>query len=599
MSTQSIHQIFLTSLSSGRLSSSRQSAAQLSPDCSERTRVAQQHPRAFFAGSDFHLAEMRRFLVVVVVAALLTENLALPIGKEGQREDVVTRCLVDVLSKALSKPDSQLDPECKDILLAGVKHAPLDKKSARTVTHGEVVNGQPETPEANGADVKDIEALLKSVEGKRETPEDERSQESWSLGDDKGHENGEEEPRQKRSTSWRPKYSSRKNKRGEEEEDNERSQESWDLDEKRSEEEEGEREKRKDKRGWRPGRYHQRRHKRDEESDDERSQESWSLGDDKGHENGEEEPRQKRSTSWRPKYSSRKNKRGEEEEDNERSQESWDLDEKRSEEEEEGEREKRKWRPGRYHQTRHRRDESDDERSQEYWDFDNGRDKRKWRPGRYHQTRHKRDEELPEEPREENNEERSQESWDFDNGRDKRGWRPGRYHQRRHKRDEEFSDDSDYERSQEYWDFDTGYDKRNWRPGRYHQRRHRRDEEVTNEEPDNERSQESWSLDKRNGKDEYHHGNKYHSHGGGSLEEDAEQGGDSEEYEEQVQGRNEALRYLSEKRNPWIYRGYYHPTWFKREQDNATPNKEKELETLAAMDIELQKIAAKLHDNGT
>lgn len=27
--------------------------------------------------------------------------------------------------------------------------------------------------------------------------------------------------------------------------------------------------------------------------------------------------------------------------------------------------------------------------------------------------------------------------------------------------------------------------------------------------------------------------------------------------------------------------------------------KEKELETLAAMDMELQKIAAKLHDNGT
>lgn len=33
----------------------------------------------------------------------------------------VTRCLVDVLSKALSKPDSHLDPECKDILLAGLE----------------------------------------------------------------------------------------------------------------------------------------------------------------------------------------------------------------------------------------------------------------------------------------------------------------------------------------------------------------------------------------------------------------------------------------------------------------------------------------------
>ncbi|KAJ0061273.1 hypothetical protein NL108_014422, partial [Boleophthalmus pectinirostris] len=30
----------------------------------------------------------------------------------------VTRCLVEVLSKALSKPDSQLDQECKDIIYA-------------------------------------------------------------------------------------------------------------------------------------------------------------------------------------------------------------------------------------------------------------------------------------------------------------------------------------------------------------------------------------------------------------------------------------------------------------------------------------------------
>lgn len=33
----------------------------------------------------------------------------------------VTRCLVEVLSKALTKPDSQLDTECKDILLAGLE----------------------------------------------------------------------------------------------------------------------------------------------------------------------------------------------------------------------------------------------------------------------------------------------------------------------------------------------------------------------------------------------------------------------------------------------------------------------------------------------
>lgn len=32
----------------------------------------------------------------------------------------VKRCLVEVLSKAFSSPDSQLDQECKDILQAGL-----------------------------------------------------------------------------------------------------------------------------------------------------------------------------------------------------------------------------------------------------------------------------------------------------------------------------------------------------------------------------------------------------------------------------------------------------------------------------------------------
>uniref|UniRef100_G3PFV1 Chromogranin A n=2 Tax=Gasterosteus aculeatus TaxID=69293 RepID=G3PFV1_GASAC len=201
-------------------------------------------------------------LIVVVVACLLTKNLALPVGKAGQREDVVTRCLVEVLSKALSKPDSQLDQECKDILRAGVQHSPLDKKSIEVAaTHGETANSDPDAPK--GADVKDIEALLKSIEDKREIPEDERSQESWSLGDEKEkrHDNQEEEEREKRS-SWRAgRYHQKKHKRGEEEEDNERSQESWGLDERRSEGDGGEE---REKRSWRP-RYLQRKPKRDEE----------------------------------------------------------------------------------------------------------------------------------------------------------------------------------------------------------------------------------------------------------------------------------------------------------------------------------------------
>lgn len=36
-----------------------------------------------------------------------------------------------------------------------------------------------------------------------------------------------------------------------------------------------------------------------------------------------------------------------------------------------------------------------------------------------------------------------------------------------------------------------------------------------------------------------------------------------------------SFRYLAEKRNPWIFRGYYHPAWFKRDSDEhaATSNK--------------------------
>ncbi|CDQ98762.1 unnamed protein product, partial [Oncorhynchus mykiss] len=133
---------------------------------------------------------MKLVFVFAVVAYFFAEHLALPVGEERQREDVVTRCLVEVLSKALTKPDSHpLDQECKDILKAGNKHcaqhaAPVEKKSDEVLTNEE--EGKEHEPEAPGADVKDIEALLKSVEEKRETPEDEdRSQESWDLNYEK------------------------------------------------------------------------------------------------------------------------------------------------------------------------------------------------------------------------------------------------------------------------------------------------------------------------------------------------------------------------------------------------------------------------------
>ncbi|KAK7906791.1 hypothetical protein WMY93_015403 [Mugilogobius chulae] len=358
---------------------------------------------------------MRLLLVLTTVASLLSENQALPVGKEGQREDVVTRCLVEVLSKALSKPDSKLDQECKDIIYAGVKHAPsIDKKSSDVP----LAQGQAEVPGTNGADVKDIENLLKTVGEKRETPEGERSQESWGLG-----EEGAE----------------------------------------------------REKRSWRPGRFHQRKSKRDEEAEEDfdRSQESWGL-DKRGDYDDDEEQEIEKRASWRPRYQQRKHKRDEEplglwEPDDERSQETWDVD-------------KRIWKPThRYHHKKKFRskrggedeDDEDGERSQESWGLEDERDKRSWRPGRFHQRRQRRDEEVSEEAREEPEDERSQEYWEFD-PRDKRDWRAGRYHQRRHKRDEEFTEPDNY-RSQEYWDFDL--DKRDWRGGRYHQRRHKREED--------------------------------------------------------------------------------------------------------------------------
>ncbi|XP_061900939.1 secretogranin-1 [Entelurus aequoreus] len=626
------------------------------------------------------MTTFRLLLQLLLLVSGLTGNQALPTGSDGQREDVVTRCLMEVLSKALSKPDAELDEECKDILQAGVKYAPLDKKSIEA-TNEEEIKDHREEPEAKGIDTENIQALLKSVEPKRENLEDERSQESWSLEKRHQQDDGEHEEQRDKRSDWRPgRYHQKKPKRDEEaeeelEEDGQRSQESWDL-MKRSSNDEEERYKRiwkprhryhhkikfhkrgdeasakddyeersqeswglddeRDKRNWRPGRFHQRRHKRDEElseetredPNEERSQESWDVDTD----------RYKRD--WRPgRYHQRRHKR-DEEPDEERSQESWDFD-------------KRDWRAGQYHQRRQKRDEElsedaredpDEERSQESWDFDTDRYKRVWRPGRFHQRRQKRDEELSEEAREEPDEERSQESWDFDTDRYKRDWRPGRFYQRQHKRDEELSEetreDPDEERSQESWDFN----KRDWRPGRYHQKKHKRDEELSDEkreELNGERSQEYWSFDQRpgdNGQDiekriwkprhRYHHKIKYHKRGGGASEEEALRS-DSEDSDED---RSEVLSFLPDKRNPWISRGFYHPAWFKRDPEGhatsnkmdevarllsykinqltnqegpkgivqpraLTPHEEKALGNLAAMDAELKKIAAKLHDN--
>ncbi|KAL0967721.1 hypothetical protein UPYG_G00256040 [Umbra pygmaea] len=156
---------------------------------------------------------MKVLFIFALVASFLSENLSLPVGTKGQREDVLTRCLVDVLSKALTKPDLHpLDPECKDILKGPQHPDTVEKKSDEDVLiHTEESKGHKPDPEDPGAGVKDIEALLKSVAEKKDTPEDgersqevedERSQESWDLNDDKVRSKEEEVGREKRI--WKP-----------------------------------------------------------------------------------------------------------------------------------------------------------------------------------------------------------------------------------------------------------------------------------------------------------------------------------------------------------------------------------------------------------
>ncbi|KAG7259508.1 hypothetical protein CRUP_031784, partial [Coryphaenoides rupestris] len=175
----------------------------------------------------------------------------------------VKRCLVQVLAKALSKTDSHpLDPDCKYILQAGVKHGPSNGiMEGGALPHEDGAKPQAEAPEIKQEDVKDIEQFLRSVEEKRDTPENERSQESWDPYDvmDKRHKDGltdeeedeDEGARDKRISKPTHRYHHKRrlDQRGEEtpedEVDNEYSQ--------------------GDKRNWRPGRVHQRRHKRDED----------------------------------------------------------------------------------------------------------------------------------------------------------------------------------------------------------------------------------------------------------------------------------------------------------------------------------------------
>ncbi|CDQ80938.1 unnamed protein product [Oncorhynchus mykiss] len=199
-----------------------------------------------------------------------------------------------------------------------------------------------------------------------------------------------------------------------------------------------------------------------------------------------------------------------------------------------------------------------------------------------------------------------------------------------------------------------------WKPThRYHHKKHhKRGADSSEEESEEKRSDESEEEEDREKRiwkptNRYHHNKRHQRSGDSSGEEEEERRSDSDEQEEKRYGdaeeereRQEALMYLAEKRSevesrllgeiyekrsPWAYRGYYHPAWWKRgiepltpshkmeelakllkrhqlasqsepaeERQKSiplTPEEEKELQNLAAMDVELQKIAEKMHEN--
>ncbi|KAJ8009516.1 hypothetical protein DPEC_G00089690 [Dallia pectoralis] len=156
---------------------------------------------------------MKAIFVLALAVSFLAESRSLPVGKERRREDVVTRCLVEVLlSKTLTKPDLHpLDQECKDILKTGVPlAAPVEKKSDEEVLTGNE-ESKDHDPEVPRADVKDIEALLKSVDEKKDTLEnDERSQESWDFNNQRDKRIWKPSHREKRIWKANLKYHHKK-----------------------------------------------------------------------------------------------------------------------------------------------------------------------------------------------------------------------------------------------------------------------------------------------------------------------------------------------------------------------------------------------------
>lgn len=197
---------------------------------------------------------------------------------------------------------------------------------------------------------------------------------------------------------------------------------------------------------------------------------------------------------------------------------------------------------------------------------------------------------------------------DEDRGTEKRIWKPYKYHYKRY--DDPSNEDFSELNSQEKRFEEEESAKQDWNPiQQYHHKQHHKynddssDEGMGVEEKEkrvswtrgsDEGSEESEEREKRVWKPSYknHHMKLFHKQGKFENENDANLHHlletskrhlteDEEDAEEKKQEKEAELRYLTkkrdeleerllkegevyDKRNPWIYRGYYHPAWYKQ-----------------------------------
>ncbi|XP_051501359.1 sarcoplasmic reticulum histidine-rich calcium-binding protein-like [Myxocyprinus asiaticus] len=523
---------------------------------------------------------MKFLFLVSLVVFLSTDGESVPVEQDTRREDLLAQCLVQILSKALYKTDAApLHSECKNILKPGSGHSSVVKKSedAALKTAQEDVKRPSREPEVNEEET--IEDLLKADKEKHEL-NDERSQEGFPSFVKRRFQDKHEEVDDERSQEDFPSFVKRRLKDKREEQDDERSQEDFPSYYKRSS---------KDKR---------------EDSEDERSQEEFpqkrhfSILHKEKRDNPDEERSQEEFPPYQYKRSrllSSKDKR--EDTDYDRSQEDFpSYTHKRNhgdeEEKEEDEREKQIWKPShRYHHKKmlHKRDEDSENENFEDQDYDRSQEDF---PS-YTLKRNHVDEDDEEDKEE----------------REKRIWKPShRYHHKEklHKRNGDSAGDMNSKESEEV---DEDIVKRSRKPSsrNHHKKYHKRSgdsseedyEEQTHKYPPKYNHKRVDFMDFEN-EDEpkIDHELNEKRHSSNSQGEEDEQKRHQSSAEEE-QDKEAALRYLTkkkneleerllnkvnfdEKRSPWIYRGYYHPAWYKRSQDVSTgPHYSRNLEEIA------------------